>query len=96
MSNGHTALPTLTFGERCDYEMLDVILNGSQGPWGWGVRVWFKQGVAITARWGGSSWEYEDGESESYTMLLAWSEKERDYVNEIVVPTDDITRLEIL
>ena len=93
--NGNEAMPTLTFSDECDYEMLDHILNGGAGNrWGWGVRIWFAQGVIVTARWGGSSWD--DTISDSFTSLLAWDEGSQDYTNEIRVRTDDITRLEIL
>lgn len=90
-----TSMPTITFGEECGYEMLDSILNGrhhSASGYGWGVRVWVRQGVVITARWGGTS---VDGEVCS-TSLLAWSNVAQDYVTAIEVPTYDIYKIEVL
>lgn len=100
--NGHTEMPLLTFGEDCDYDTLDSILNGnSDTAWkhhgviyGWAVRIWLKQGVIITALWGWTNHDYEDDVTK--TSLLAWSEKDRDYNRAMRIPTDDITRLEIL
>jgi hypothetical protein len=99
--NGHTEMPTVTFGENCAYDVLDSILNSfsRNTSWkhegvgyGWAARIWLKQGVIVTALWGSTS--YVDGDDQ--TTLLAWSEEARDYCNPITVATDDIRKVEIL
>jgi len=100
--NGHTEMPTLTFGGGCTYDTLDSILNGNTGTgwehggvsYGWAVRAWFKQGVIVTALWGWT--HYNNEEDDDFTSLLAWDEVKQDYCNKLSVRTDDITRLEIL
>ena len=102
--NGDTEMPTITFGGDCTYDTLDTILNGNQDTgyaidgsvFGWGVRVWLKQGVIITALWGATYYDYEFGNHVTRTSLLAWSDKDQDYNNLIEVDTDDITKIEIL
>jgi hypothetical protein len=87
-------MPTITFGENCDYERFDSILNGYGGEYGWGVRVWIN-GVIVTARWGGTSCDY-DRDGDLFTTLLAWDFKDDDYTRPIEVRTYDITKVEIL
>lgn len=90
--NGDTAMPAITFGEDCTYDMLDVLLNAndkySYAGWGLAVKLWLKQGVAITALWGCTKGDV--------TTVLAWSSKAQDYCNEVDLPTDDIVKVEVL
>ncbi len=77
------------------FEMVDDILHPfGYEDYGWGVRVWMKQGVIITGRWGRTTFDLEAGREQ--TSLLSWSDKDQDYCKPISVVTDDITRLEIL
>jgi hypothetical protein len=102
--NGHTAMPTLGFGQNCTYDVLDSILNANVWTgyevdgqrYGWSVRIWCKQGVCITALWGVTDYIDNGEHSEDMTDVLAWSFKHEDYCTRISIPTDDIVRLEIL
>lgn len=96
--NGDTAMPTLTFSGNCDYGVLDSILHRrpTTTRYGWAVRIWLKQGVILTAQWGYTEGQMIDGVWVDQTALRVWSETAGDYVKEIRVSTDDITRLEVL
>ena len=93
--NGHTAIPAITFGPDCTYDTLDAMLNPpgmGYMNYGFACRLWLKQGFIITALWGSTS--ADDGDDR--TAVMAWDEKKQDYCNPVEVPTDDITRVEIL
>lgn len=99
--NSDTGMPTLTFACYLDYGVLDQLLNSNPSPrkadgerYGWAVRIWLKQKVILPALWGYT--KYDNEEYADFTTVLAWSEKDCDYTRRIRIPTDDITRLELI
>lgn len=95
--NGNSEMPVVTFGEGCDYGMLDSILNGyhTDEGFGWGVRVWIDD-VILTARWGTTSGDLIDGAWVDKTTLLVWNVADGEYTNHVTVLTDAIRKVEIL
>lgn len=86
--NGHEEMPKIGFAsEGPTYDTMHSILNG------WCVRVWLTGGCALVAQWDGEATlpNGEDG-----TRLIAWNTTAENYINPVVVPTDDIRKIEVL
>lgn len=84
--NGHTEIPPITINPEASYDMMHGILSG------YACRVWLTDGVILTAEWVGDSPISPDVEG---TALCVWNTKTDDYDIEVVVPTDNIRKVEI-
>jgi len=99
--NGTTGRPVLTFGVNCNYGVLDSILNGNRNTsyekdgisYGWAVRIWVR-GLIVTGLWGWT--DYNHVPQQDLTKVLLWDVEANDYCLPVEIPTDEITRLEIL
>ncbi len=86
--NGHTEMPAISFSKDADYGTMHAVLHN------WCVRVWFTDTDAIlVARWEGEATmpNGDDG-----TGLIVWDNTAGDYINPVVVPTDNIRKVEVL
>lgn len=83
----YKTIPPIEFGVDCSYDTLDSIMSG------WCARIWLSEGtkrVILVAKWTGRKCPGDE------THLMVWSEKDQDYSNPMTVPTDKITKIEIL
>lgn len=84
--NGHTEMPTISFSKDADYGAMHSLLRD------WCCRVWVDE-VILVARWEGEA-TMPDGDDG--TRLIVWDEANGDYRTSVVVPTDNIRKIEVL
>lgn len=94
--NDYKEMPIITFSDDCTFDLLDM-LNGkilSYKGYGLAVRIWLVDGPCITAAWGTTDYDDEDGHT--YTTLMAWDSGEEDYRVPLRIKTDNIRKVEVL
>ena len=79
----YESIPNIEWGKDCSYDTLHSIITG------WCARIWLTDRLILTALWKGAG-------ASNQTHLMVWSEVDQDYSRPMTIPTDKITKIEIL
>lgn len=86
--NNHTEMPVIGWADDGPtYDTLHTVMQD------WCARVWLTDGYILVARWDG---EAVTPSGEDGTRLIVWDNTAGDYVSPVIIPTDNIRKIEIL